>query len=145
MPDCEEDHYTSGHFTKLLQISSFFACHGQKMSLFFRKSYRSSTFPPRFFTFSFQTIHILRKNIYKLFWPPLPPLHPYVSVFLVLKISKKCHFYIPLPSYKCLRNIWFVLFHSMIQKVYWQKRSYFIILRSLIILHSIFSEECKIL
>ena len=32
------------------------------------------------------------------FWTPLPP---YVSMFLVLRISKNWHFLTPLPPYKC--------------------------------------------
>ena len=39
------------------------------------------------------------------FWTPLPP---YVSMFLVLRISKNWHFLTPLPPYKWLRNIWMV-------------------------------------
>ena len=37
----------------------------------------------------------------------LDPPPPYVSMFLVLKVSKKWHFLIPLPipPFKCLRNI----------------------------------------
>ena len=34
----------------------------------------------------------------------LPP-SIYISLFLVLKISKNCHFLTPLPPYKFLRNI----------------------------------------
>ena len=41
------------------------------------------------------TIHILRKHIFGIFVPPLP--HPYVSMFLVLKISKNWHFLTPPP------------------------------------------------
>ena len=37
----------------------------------------------------------------------LDPLPPYISMFLVLKISKNWHFLTP-PPYKCLRNIWMV-------------------------------------
>ena len=44
------------------------------------------------------TIHILRKHI---FWLPLPQ----VSMFLVLEVSKNCHFITLLSPNKCLRNI----------------------------------------
>ena len=39
------------------------------------------------------------------FWTFLPP---YVSMFLVLRISKNWRFLTPLPRYKCWRNIWMV-------------------------------------
>ena len=39
------------------------------------------------------------------FWTPLPP---YVSMFLVLRISKNWHFLTPPPPYKCWRNIWMI-------------------------------------
>ena len=48
---------------------------------------------------SYITVHNLR-----LFGLPLPP----VSMFLVLKIRKICHFLTPSSPYKCLRNIWMV-------------------------------------
>ena len=43
------------------------------------------------------------------FWTSLPP---YVSMFLVLRISKNWHFLTPLPPYKCWRNIWMVPYVS---------------------------------
>ena len=89
LPDCEEDHYTSGHFTKLLQISSFFACHGLKMSLFFRKSYRSSTFPPRFLPFPFRPFTYYVRTFIG-FWLPPPSLPPYLHHF---KHWKKAFFF----------------------------------------------------
>ena len=42
------------------------------------------------------------------FWDFLTPLPSYVSMFLVLRISKNWHFLTPLPPYKCWRNVWMV-------------------------------------
>ena len=44
------------------------------------------------------TIHILRHHNFGVFGPPFPP---YVSMFLVLRISKNWHFLTPLPPYQC--------------------------------------------
>ena len=143
MPDCEEDHYTSGHFTKLLQISSFFACHGLKMSLFFRKSYRSSTFPPRFLLFSFRPFIYYVRTFLSVFHPTS---HLLLRKHLLSTENKKnCRFLIPFPPSSTYVVYEWSLCIAWLEKLYRQKRSYFIILRSLIILHSIFSEECKIL
>ena len=40
------------------------------------------------------TIHILRKHIFRIFGPP----SPYVSMVLVVKISKNWHFLTPSPQ-----------------------------------------------
>ena len=58
--------------------------------------------------FSTVVVGLLRDHLYITsshflgFWTPLPP---YVSMFLVLRISKNWHF---LTQYKCWRNMWIV-------------------------------------
>ena len=44
-------------------------------------------------TFVLWTIHILRHHIFGIFGPP----SPYVSMFLILRISKNWHFLTPPP------------------------------------------------
>ena len=139
-----------------------------KCHFFLEKAIALLLSPPDFLPFPFRPFTYYVRTFIG-FWLPPPSLPPYLHHF---KHWKKAFFFLffnPLPSYKCLRNIWMIPLHSMIQKLYWQKGryliilksliiiyiafqklywqkgSYFIILRSLIILHSIFSEECKIL
>ena len=50
------------------------------------------------------------------FLDPLPP-PPYVSMFLVLRISKNWHFLTPLPPYKCWRNIWMVPWPEIVSSI----------------------------
>ena len=51
---------------------------------------------------SYGTIHILRKHIFRIFGPP----PPYLSIFLVLRISKNWHFMSPLHTSAYLIYEW---------------------------------------